>query len=84
MFKATFNNISVISWQSVLQDVSVYGALRHFQQYFSYIVAVSFTGSFGLWCFMPLSTMFQLYRSNNGTHTYHMFITKINLILGNI
>jgi len=37
---ATFNNISVILWRSVLL---VWGK-RHFQQYFSYIVAVSFIG----------------------------------------
>jgi hypothetical protein len=42
----------------------VYGVLRHFQQYFSYIVAVRFIGGgfdliFGV--LTPLSTIFQLY-----------------------
>jgi len=35
---ATFNNISAISWRSVLL------VDRSFQQYFSYIVVVSFIG----------------------------------------
>ena len=39
-----------------------YGVKRHFQQYFSYIVAFSFIGLFVWWCLMPLSTIFQLYR----------------------
>jgi hypothetical protein len=34
LFDATFNNISVMSWQSVVWC--------HFQQYFSYVVAVKF------------------------------------------
>ena len=64
VFYANFNNVSVISWQSVLQGVQVYGVLCQFQQCFSYIVTVRFTGSFGLWCFTPISTMFQLYRDS--------------------
>ena len=48
VFDATFNNISVMSWQSVV--------LCHFQQYFSYVVAVS--------CLMPLSKIFQLCRGS--------------------
>jgi hypothetical protein len=61
VFYANFINVSVILWQSGLQEVSVYGVLRQFQQCFSYIVAVRFTGNLGLWCFTPISTMFQLY-----------------------
>jgi len=58
VFNATFTNISVISWQSVLLTEHVlhlfklkngnlrvnYGLQSHFQQYFSYIVANSFIG----------------------------------------
>ena len=47
VFNATFNKISVMSWQSVLLVgwfVLFYGVYHHFQQYLSYIVAVSFIG----------------------------------------
>jgi hypothetical protein len=37
------NNITVYSFWAE-QGVRVYGVQRHFQQYFSYIVAVSFIG----------------------------------------
>ena len=42
MFNATYNNISVIPWQSALLLETPEGV--------------------ELWCLMPLSTMFQLYR----------------------
>jgi len=57
VFKVTFNNISVISWQSVLlveetaNNISVIswrsvfiGGGNRAQQYFSYIVAIRFIG----------------------------------------
>jgi hypothetical protein len=54
-FNATFSNISAISWRPVLvvEEAGVPGEnkiffclvfYRHFQQYFSYIMATSFSG----------------------------------------
>ena len=75
VFNATFNNISVILWRSVLlvEETVVpwenhRSVASHFQQYFSYIVAVSFIGGGNRSnlrkppiCRKPLSTIFQLY-----------------------
>ena len=87
MFETTFNNISAISWRFgllCLKPLStifqlyhgslVYYVWNHFQQYFSYIMAVWFilfettfnnisaiSWRFGLLCLKPLSTIFQLY-----------------------
>jgi hypothetical protein len=48
VIKATFNNISAISWQSVLlvEETGVPGEnhRHHFQHYFSYIMVISFIG----------------------------------------
>ena len=73
-----FIKLSPVPLQICLIYWMVYGVLRHFQQYFSYIVAVlnipntynyvrikNMFCSFyikGLWCLTPLSTIFQLYR----------------------
>ena len=90
MFETTFNNISAISWRFgllCLKPLStifqlyhgglVYYVWNHFQQYFSYIMAVWFimfettfnnisaiSWRFGLLCLKPLSTIFQLYHGS--------------------
>jgi hypothetical protein len=60
VFNTTVDIISVMSWRLVLlvEETGVYHHCRH---YFSYVVAVSFSGG-GNWCLTPLSTLFQLCR----------------------
>ena len=57
IFKATFNNISVLSWRSVLlveESGENHQSVRnHWQSLVLWL---------GLWCLIPFSTIFQIYR----------------------
>ena len=58
VFNVTFNNISVISWRSVLLQMCEY-----LQETTNYLYTdIIFNFNRVLWCSTPLSTIFQLYR----------------------
>jgi len=70
MFNATFNNISVISWWSVLlvEETGVPGENHRpvtykLFQITLYRVHLAIIGLV-LWCLMPLTKIFQLYRGS--------------------
>jgi hypothetical protein len=63
VFNATFSNISVISWRSVVE----WGRVMVFNATFSNISVISWQSvvkGVGLWCLMPLSAIFQLYHGS--------------------
>ena len=84
VFNATFNNVSVILWWSVLLvEETVMPGENHWP--------VAMYEELGLWCLMPQSTKFQLYHGGqfycwrntekNTDKLYHIMLYRVHLTM---